>query len=120
MITWDAYPPAPCQGQILGEDDQSILVQTDWDCPGIATTFGWDKTSIQSCVDCGHVTDDEDEREDHCPHCDSTYRNCDHTFTDGTVDCPDCGLTAGEFIGAAQDWLDDNDGATVEDPGYFE
>jgi len=55
-----------------------------------------------------------------CPKCNEHYQYCDHTHTDGTVDCKDCGLTATDFIGAASDWLDDNDGATVEDPGYFE
>jgi len=119
MITWDAYPPAPCQGQILSDDDRSILVQTDWDYPGIATTFGWDKTSIQFCLEC-HVIDCEFMDDYLCPKCNEHYQYCDHTHTDGTVDCKDCGLTATDFIGAASDWLDDNDGATVEDPGYFE
>lgn len=43
---------------------------------------------------------------------------CDHSGTDGTVDC-NCGLTASDFIQAARAWIDDNDGAEAEDPGYF-
>jgi hypothetical protein len=51
-----------------------ILVQTDWDYPGVASTFGW-----------GDYTDNPDE------------------------DIP-----------AAQEFLDENIGAVMEDPGYFE
>ena len=49
----------------------------------------------------------------------ATINTCQHDGTDGTVDCHECGVTAGEFISAARDWLDNNDGATAEDPGYF-
>lgn len=45
---------------------------------------------------------------------------CKHDGTDGTVSCPECGLSASEFIEAARQWLGDNDGAEAEDPGYFE
>lgn len=45
---------------------------------------------------------------------------CRHSGTDGTVDCPNCGATASEFISAARQWLDDNDGAEADDPGYFD
>lgn len=99
MITWNTDVNAPCAGEILAEDGRSVLVQTDWDYPGTADTFGRDKREVQQ----------EDRRE----------RPCDHSGTDGTVDCPDCGLTATDFIAAAGDWLAANDGATAEDPGYF-
>jgi hypothetical protein len=45
---------------------------------------------------------------------------CEHANTDGTVDCPKCGVKASQFIQEARQWLDDNDGAEAEDPGYFE
>lgn len=74
----------------------SILIQTDWEHPSIASTFGWSIRDVQ---------------------CNT---RCDHRHTDGTVDCPDCGLSAGEFISAAAEWLDDNIGETADDPGYFQ
>ena len=40
---------------------------------------------------------------------------CDET--DGTIDCEH--HTASEMIQAAQEWLDDNIGEVVDDPGYF-
>ena len=103
MITWNTEINAPCcPGEILGPNGQSILVQTDWDYPGVASTFGW---SIQDVQAQG-----------------TRYYGlapCDHSGTDGTVDCPDCGLKAITFINAAGNWLRENDGATADDPGYF-
>lgn len=55
---------------IVADDGRDILVQTDYDYPGLALAFGWS----------GDDTD----------------------------------------IEAAQEFLDDNIGATVEDPGFFE
>ncbi len=99
MITLDTdtsdCPGAVCK--ILAENGKSILVQQDWDAPGIASTFGWNMREVQK--DGG---------------------DCDHRGTDGTIDCPDCGLKPGTFIEAAMDWIQSNDGATAEDPGYFE
>ena len=71
---------------IKHEDGRDLLVQTDWDYPGTASSFGW------------------------CP--------CECGETDGTVDCPH--KDAGDMIAEAQEFLDDNIGKTVEDPGYFE
>lgn len=68
---------ARAQEKATGEE--SILFQTDWDFPALARNLGWS----------GKV-----ERE-----------RCQHRGTDGTVDCPDCGLTASQFIQAASDWL---------------
>lgn len=47
---------------------------------------------------------------------------CLHTETDGTIDCPECGRSAVEFISEAAASLDDcvATGEVVEDPGYFE
>jgi len=68
------------------KDGRDLLVQIDWEYPGLASSFGW------SPCECGE--------------------------TDGTVDCPH--KTAGDMIGEAREFLDDNLGKTVEDPGYFE
>lgn len=97
-ITWNTDVNAPCcPGEILAEDGRSVLVQTDWDYPGVASTFGWSMRDVQR----------------------NTAGDCLHDFTDGTVDCADCGLTASDFIAAARLWLDEHDGAQAEDPGYF-
>lgn len=72
----------------------TVLIQTDWDFPGVAGTFG---ASLQTLIP----------------------GDCDHDGTDGTVTCPGCKKTASDFISAAYDWLADNDGATADDPGYF-
>ena len=84
------------------EDSRTILIQTDWDFPGTARTFGWNMQEVQAK-----------------PEHSATVVCCEHAGTDGTVNCPDCGLTATEFITAAGEWLDDNIGAEAEDPGYF-
>jgi len=66
--------------------EETILFQTDWDFPGLARALGWN----------GKV------RRERCPH----------RGTDGTITCPDCGKSAGEFIGAATQWLDGHCGQT--------
>lgn len=96
-IVWNTEVNAPCVGEIVAANGETRLVQSDWDYPGVASTFGWDITSVQN--DDEHV--------------------CEHRGTDGTVDCKECGLSASDFIAAAGNWLSDNDGATAEDPGYF-
>lgn len=97
-IMWNTDVSAPCcPGEIVNDDGQTVLIQTDWDYCGVATSFGWSIREVQQI--------DHDE--------------CDHSFSDGTVDCPECGLIAGEFIAAARDWLDDNDGVMADDPEYF-
>ena len=45
---------------------------------------------------------------------------CGSGSTDGTIDCPDCGKTASEMITAAAEWLDEHDGESFQDPGYFD
>lgn len=98
-ITLEANPSdAPCCIKIVAEDGRDILVQTDWDWPGVASTFGWSTRNVLS---------------QHTP-------GCDHCGTDGTVDCPECQVPASRFIESARAWIDDNDGAEAEDPGYFE
>lgn len=84
---------------ILPEHGESILIQTDWKFPAVASAFGW---SIQLAQ---------------WPIADSD--NCQHDGTDGTVPCAKCGFPASKFIQSARAWIDDNDGTTIDDPGYF-
>lgn len=100
-ITWDTNVNAPCVGKIMADDGQTLLIQTDWDYPGVASTFGWSTRSTQ--VNRNTVDDPI----------------CTHNGTDGTVDCPECGCTVSDFIEDARNYLEDNDGVSVEDPGYF-
>jgi hypothetical protein len=74
------------------DDGRTLLVQSDWDCPGIASTFGW-----SACAKC--------------------RREC-RGATDGTIDCPRCKTM--DHIRKAQDWLDAHIGKRVADPGYFD
>jgi hypothetical protein len=107
LITLDSCPAdAPGAIKILSQDGRDLLVQSDWEFPGVAQTFGWSMVSVQA-PGRGYGAD--------------YYRPaCEHRHTDGTVDCPDCGISAGAFIASANTWLDEHDGAQVEDPGYFE
>lgn len=102
-ITWNTDVNASgCPGEIVNDDGRTLLIQTDWDYPGVAQTFGWTLREVQK------LQDDYEETP-----------ICEHDSTDGTVDCKQCGCTASDFISAARDWLVDNDGAEADDPGYF-
>lgn len=57
---------------------------------------------------------------DHDFTTEQTLTQCQHDGTDGTIDCVSCGRTAADFIGAAADWMDEHDGETADDSGYFE
>lgn len=86
---------APCGlCEIVSDCGEAWLVQSDWEYPAVAETFGWRIQSVQR-------------------------DRCDHSGTDGTVDCVKCGVTAGDFIESAGDFLRDNHGLTADDPGYF-
>lgn len=74
---------------ISADDGRDVLVQTDWDFPGTARTFGWDIQEVQA-----YAADEDGMTLE-------TKKNCDYWGTDGTVTCPDCGVTATEFITAA-------------------
>lgn len=89
------YPTAYCL--IVDEKDNTISIDSDWDLPGVASTFGWNIRRVppRKCPD-------------------------QHSGTDGTVDCPACGTTATEFIEAAREWIDAHHGKIVNDPGYFD
>jgi len=141
IIAWNTAVNAPCcPGEIVGpryRDDftgrfsnDRILIQTDWEYPAVATSFGWSLRTVQRCKECGRLdtspiwidragneTDEPGEQWE-CAECGSQNRTCDHS-SDGTVDCP-CGVGAMEFISAAGEWLRDNHGATADDPGYFD
>jgi hypothetical protein len=96
-IMLDANPsdaPGCIKIELVGTN-KTRLIQTDLDWPGIANTFGWSVADVR------------------------TPSDCQHDGTDGTVDCPSCGLSANEFISAAREFIDANDGKIVEDPGYF-
>lgn len=101
-ITFNTDVNDPCSlGEVVAEDGRTILVSTDWDYPGFASTFGWNMRRVQ-----------REEREDN---------PCHHDHTDGTVDCKDCGLFAGDFIADAYDFLtEEAENVEVEDPGYFD
>lgn len=97
-ITLEANPSdAPCCLKLIAEDGRDLLIQTNWDLPCIASTFGWSMDSVQKAG-----------------------RHCEHSGTDGTIACPECSLQAGDFIAAARQWIDDHDGAETDDPGYFD
>lgn len=98
QITLDSNPSdAPCCIKIIADNGQDKLIQSDWDWPSIASTFGFSLTLVQR-----------------------RNKECDHSGTDGTIRCPECGIQPGEFIQAAREWMDNNDGAQAEDPGYFD
>jgi hypothetical protein len=126
MIMWNTDVNAPCcPGEIVdSETGQTMLIQTDWDYPGVAGSFGWSVQCVQRCPACGSL-DCEYNTDLGVVYCQNTdcrvieSKACPHDGTDGTVDCADCGITAGEFIMAAGEWLENNDGTTAEDPGYF-
>lgn len=81
----------------MARSPANLLVQSDWDYPSIAGTFGWSLRGTQY----GNATP------------------CDHSGTDGTIACPDCGIPAGSFIADAAEWIADHYGTTADDPGYF-
>jgi hypothetical protein len=105
-ITLVANPPdAPCCIKLAADDGQSDLIQTDWDWPGVASSFGWSMREVQR---------------DYRLLCNPPPSPvCEHPGTDGTVQCDECGVQPGQFIQAAREWIDAHDGATADDPGYF-
>lgn len=122
QITLDSNPSdAPCCIKIIADNGQDRLIQTDWDWPGIASTFGFTLRSVQKCDECGKIsTGLHNQVVKFCKHCRKNVGSmCHHEMTDGTIDCA-CGVTAHDFIQSAGQYLDDNDGAQAEDPGYFD
>ena len=121
QITLDSNPSnAPGCLLIVADNGEDRLIQTDCDWPGIASTFGWTPVSKQRCRECGHIANVSDCQTWACGECGRVQAVCNHRGTDGTVNCPDCTIDASALIAAARDFLDEHDGATVEDPGYFD
>jgi hypothetical protein len=76
---------------------RTVLVQRDWDYPGVASSFGWSPARVNR----------------KCPeHCNGT---------DGTITCPACRTPVGNYISSAADYLDRiaDSSKSAEDPGYF-
>lgn len=92
-INTEVNAPCPCE-IVHVESGKSILAQVDTDYPGFAAAFGW---SV------GHVPGIA----------------CNHSGTDGTVECPNCGMPASTFIESAREFLEENNGKIADDPGYF-
>src|SRR5213078_3090693 len=114
-IRWNTDVNAPgCPGEICAvgrfrkdERPEPILIQTDWEYPGVARSFGWDIATVQRCSECGEIGGVMPDGNAYC--CDAWTEECDHDGTDGTVDCLDCGVTNSEFITAADEWLRSHD-----------
>jgi len=100
MIRLDTLAAAPFGYLVVNDDGRDMLVQSDWDYPGVASTFGWSVASVRPTLS-------------HAP------ADCQHDGTDGTIGCETCGLPPTAFIEAAAAWLDEHAGATADDPGYF-
>lgn len=120
MLTLDAHPSdAPCCIKLESDEGKSVLFQTDWDFPSLAGNFGFCLGSVQICRKCKRIlTVQPDCHSFACHDCnDKVGQCCDHSGTDGTIDCP-CGVKAGQFISAAREFLDEHDGEQCENPGY--
>ncbi len=120
-MTLDSNPSdAPCCVKVIADDGRDVLFQTDWDWPSVASVFGFRLKSVQKCAVCGEIsTGLTNWVVKYCHSCQqNTGDICSHDATDGTINCK-CGVTASDFICAARDYLNDNDGAQAEDPGYF-
>lgn len=93
-------PGAVCK--IVADDGRDVLVQSSDDACGVASSFGWNICGVQTAA----------------------FRLiryvCMHKGTDGTVRCRDCGVTPERFREAALDYIAENDGESVDDPGYFD
>lgn len=106
MLTLSKAQGAP--GYVISnEAGDEVLVQSDYDYPATATTFGFVLSALPLPTGNAGVSPS-----DWCPS--------DHDGTDGTIPCPSCGLPASFFIDAARGFLNDNLGTTTDyDPGYF-
>jgi hypothetical protein len=88
MITWNTNVNAPgCPGEILSEDGRSVLVQTDWDYPGVANTFGWSPKSVQKCPNCNHISAAVNGERYACTECDTTPRTTRTTTPASNTQC---------------------------------
>lgn len=101
---------------VVNDDGRDMLFQTDFDYVSLATAFGFDTHALPH-----PETDDDDllDLESEQMVMQRSQQGCTHLHTDGTVKCPDCGMTVAMFIAFAMEYLDEHVGDTVEDPGYF-
>ena len=92
-----------CIAEILNTADERelILVQTDWDWPGVASSFGWNIANVPWSKN-------------------RDGKKCSHRATDGTINCPGCGCPVEKFLEEAAAFIESNYGKTIEDPGYFD
>ena len=92
------------QGHVLlkAENGQEKLIQNDHDWPSLATDFEWCKNEVQNPF-----------------YIAANNPPCKHNLTDGTSNCRACKVTSTEFICAARAYLEEVDGRTIDDPGWF-
>lgn len=95
-------PPALRSKEYAGAFEP-LLIQNDYEYPVVAVVFGWDLSLVQYLI-----------------RAKKKNGQCPHRCTDGTIDCPDCGVTSLDFIYAAAQYLRDHDGVVAEDPGYYD
>lgn len=74
--------------RLVGENGvagDEVIFDVDYDYPGLAQNLGWNMRDVQR----------------------NARRNdpCDHRGTDGSINCPDCGVRAVQFIDSAGAWL---------------
>ena len=77
--------------------EKTALIQSDWDYPSFAQAIGWNIRNVQIQNACLYGA-----------------APCKHSGTDGTVTCPDCGLTATTFIREAAEYIDGQVGSEIE------
>lgn len=107
----------------MASDGRDILIQNDHEWTAVASFFGWSVSKCQKPAPACYErwqTGFDCTLEEHSECQDYEAKTCEHSGSDGSVDCRQCGMKAGEFIANARQWMDDNDGAQAEDPGYFE
>lgn len=109
----------------------TLLVQTDWDFPGVATSFGWSVADVIPTLPDG-FQDWRDGGAGFAKKEVAAFKRfekrwfpgeydaplCSHEGTDGTIKCPGCKLEPSVFIASARKWLEESDGAIAENPGY--
>lgn len=85
--------PFGCYLVCLVDGGTDMLVQSDFDLPGLASVFGWFPTD------------------------ENGYRLYD---TDGTIPSKRSQKSVSEFINDARQFLDEHEGDEADDPGYFD
>jgi hypothetical protein len=83
-----------------GHGTAGTLVQTDYDYPATAEIFGWSLRRVQ-------WTQTKRQTIRMLSRAATGKHACEHSSTDGTVDCRECGMPAGAFIEAAGRFLAD-------------